>query len=192
MYFVTGRDELGGGAARYSEVDVTTGAIKDLGAAKPDLTPPVPPPGRYYCEYRLLADGTTRALSITDTDTAVETIIEGVPATRPYCPRDDDVQIHAWLKDSDGVWTLWSGPYTALEQVALPLLVKAALMFSSGASLVQAAWPDAPAAFGLFRLDETELTVSEIVAPALHRPRGPTARRRQERWSPTASRNRFT
>ena len=32
---------------------------------------------------------------------------------------------------------------------------------------MQAAAPESPAAFGLYRLDETELTVSEIVAPAL-------------------------
>jgi hypothetical protein len=167
VYFVTGRDDYGAGTASYNEIDLTTGTIKALGPTKPDLTPPLPPPGRYACEYRILADGTTRALSITDTDTAIETIIEGVAATRPYCPRDDDVRINAWLKDGDGLWSLWRGPYTALEQATLPLVVRAALMFNNGTSMVQGAWPDSPAAFGLYRLDETELTVSDVVAPAL-------------------------
>jgi len=167
VYFVTGYDELGGGTPNYSDVDLTTGMIRDLGATVPDLSPPVAPPGRYYCDYRILADGTTRALAITDTQTDIVTVIEGVQFTRPYCPPDDDVNIVAWLKDSEGVLTFWHGPYTALEQSPLPFVVRAVVPFAGGTSLVQAAWPEAPAAFGLYRLDETALTASEVLAPVM-------------------------
>ena len=167
VYFRTGGDDLGGGRDQLSAVDLTTGTINVLGATMPDLAPPVSPPGRYACEYRALADGTTRALSITDTQTDIETVIEGVYTTRPFCPRDDDVNIHAWLKDSEGLLTLWRGPYTELQQATLPVLVRGAAAYSGGDWLTQAAWPEAPAAFGLYWLHETELTVSEIVAPVV-------------------------
>jgi len=167
VYFVTGRDDVGGGAPSYRDLDVTTGVISDLGPTQPDLGP-VTPPGRYACASTSVGtDATMRTLSITDTQTGVATVIEGVYSTRPNCPADDDPTILAWLKGNDGFMTLWRGPYTALEQATLPFLVKTALFFQTKASLVQAAAPETPAAFGLFRLDETELTVSEIVAPAL-------------------------
>jgi len=166
VYFVTGRGDVGG-TPSYSDLDVMTGVISDLGPIEPDLGPATPP-GRYACAFSGVgAETTTRTMSITDTQTGVTTVIEDVYATRPYCPADDDPQIHAWLKSSDGLMTLWRGPYTALEQATLPVLVKTALFFKTAASLVQAASPEAPTAFGLYRLDETELTASEIVAPAL-------------------------
>jgi hypothetical protein len=166
VYFVTGRDDPGGAAPSYGDVDVTTGSVRDLGPAEPDLGPATPP-GRYACTYSGMGTDTTMlTLSITDTQTGVATVIEGVNVARPYCPADDDPRIHVWLKGSDGLLTFWRGPYAALEQAALPFLVRTALLFTTKASLVQAAAPEAPAAFGLYRLDETELTVSEIVAPA--------------------------
>jgi hypothetical protein len=167
VYFVTGGDDPGG-APSYGEVDVTTGTIRELGPVQPDLGPPAVPPGRYSCTSSIpIGDATMRTLSITDTETGVATVIEGVYVARPSCPADDDPRIHAWLKDSDGVLTLWRGPYTALEQAPLPLLVRGVMLFAGNASLVQAASPEAPDAFGLFRLDENELIASEIVAPAL-------------------------
>src|SRR5687768_7214563 len=48
VYFVTGRDDPGGAAPSYGDVDLTTGTVRDLGPAEPDLGPP-PPPGRYAC-----------------------------------------------------------------------------------------------------------------------------------------------
>ena len=168
VYFVTGRDSSGGGSPIYGDVDLTTGMVSDLGPVEPDVGPPVtPPPGRYACTVTYLgADATFGSLSITDTQTGVATVIEGVRARRPSCPADDDPWIHVWLQGSDGFLTFWRGPYTALEQATLPFLVRTALLYTTKASLVEAAAPESPAAFGLYRLDETELTVSEIVAPA--------------------------
>ncbi len=95
------------------------------------------------------ADGNSLTLSITDTQTGVATAIENVHAARPQCPANDDPWIHVWLKGSDGLLTFWRGPYTALEQATLPFLVRTALLFTTKASLVQAAAPETPAAFGL-------------------------------------------
>jgi hypothetical protein len=164
IYFVTMDTD---GLPRYGGIDLATGAIEDLGDTPPDLQLPLPPSGRYRCEYRMLADGVRRALSVTDTQTGIETVIEGVRWTRPYCPADDDLRIHAWLEDAEGVQTLWRGPYVALQQAPLPFSVRSAWQLTSGSSLVQAARPDEPAAFGLYLVDENELTASEVVPATL-------------------------
>lgn len=166
VYFVTDTGGVGGGAMNYRSVDLATGAVTEFGATKPTLSPP-PPPERYSCKYDTLADGSTRALTITDTQSNVATVIEGISYARPYCPPDNDPTIHAWLRGSDDILTLWRGPYTDLEQAPLSLIVRAAAPYEGGMALVQAAWPTEPAALGLHLLDETTLASSEILAPAL-------------------------
>jgi len=140
----------------YWSFDEASGAVQNLGDVQPaSLTARG---DRYSCYLQAGRTARTGTLDIFDLRTYTQTMIEGV-LTVAACPGNDGV-LTAFLADPKTDSPILStGPYLAMQTVALSLDVEAVgdwLYDASGdpsGVLVAAASPAAPDAFGLYTLD---------------------------------------
>jgi hypothetical protein len=127
--------------ATYWSIDLVSGEVTNLGTTMPDLTATSgaggsSPTPRYTCTTGLAADGLTRILTVADTQTGTVTTIENASFVSPICPADDDPTLRFWRAESDGTYSLWIGPYTNPQQMALPIVVSELFWPIVGGTLV--------------------------------------------------------
>ncbi len=140
----------------YWSLDAATGTAQSLGDVQPaSITATY---GRYSCYLQVGQTAGTETLEVFDLRTDTQTEIDGVLAVAA-CPGNDGV-LTAFLADpTTGGPVLSTGPYLAMQTVALSMDVETVgdwLYDASGEPsgvLVAAASAAAPDAFGLYTLD---------------------------------------
>jgi hypothetical protein len=141
---------------------------------QPDAGPPAGDAGSvvqdiYSCQPGVDAQGNFATAIITNNLTGQQTTVDGVSSIL-QCPGADST-LTILRPDANGVLTLWSGPFDALQQVPLPVTIAELVSSSYGSgehlALVLASPPAQPGALGLFSIDSTTFAVTMVVPPTL-------------------------
>jgi hypothetical protein len=150
----------------YWSLDLDTGEARNFGSKIPTTTAP-DQAARYDCQQTGEA---LTSLTIRDTQSGAVTVVDGVVAGDPTCPSGDDPTIGVWRQDVGGNLTYWTGPYDALEDVPLAMVVRKILPYhnDTGTSvLAYAAQPSQPDRVGLYNVDLATMAFTELVSPSL-------------------------
>jgi hypothetical protein len=149
-------EPAGAQSPTYWSLDTATGTVESLGDVQPASI--TARGGRYFCYLRADQTAGTGTLEVFDFKTGTQMAIDGV-ITAAACPANDGT-LTAFLADpTTGGPVLSTGPYLALQTVALSMDVESVgdwLYDASGAPsgvLVAATSATAPGAFGLYTLD---------------------------------------
>jgi hypothetical protein len=152
----------------YWSLDIATGDVESLGTDQPASI--TAKSGPYSCWTQIDSASGTPSLEIYDIRTSIQTAVDNV-VSYAACPQSDDVLTVFRADPTSGSPVLWTGPFTDLQPVALPMDVESVgqwLYDPSGQPtgvLVAAASGDQPNAFGLYTLDLATLVFKEDVAP---------------------------
>jgi hypothetical protein len=156
----------------YLSVDLRTGAVaahdamySDIPA--PEYTFPADPAARYHCSYGADAMGDSELL-IDDAQTGTRTTITDAFATAS-CPTDGDPTLKLWRHNRAGTLELWTGPYDDLEMAPLGLTITRIVQPLRATDVAVAVYAQATAnsGFGLYSIDLTTFTATEVIPPGL-------------------------
>jgi hypothetical protein len=159
-----------GGAVTYGTV--VFGPQPDAGPPAGDAA--VVAPEIYSCQPGVDAQGNFSTAVVTDNLTGQQTTVDDVSAIL-QCPGATST-LTILRPDANGVLTLWSGPFDALQQIPLTVTIAeltSGYFYSSTEEvvLVLATLPAQPTAVGLFSIDATTFAITMLVPPTL----GPAA-----------------
>jgi hypothetical protein len=107
-----------------------------------------------------------QTLTLTDPQTGQQTILDGVVEVLGCSSAGPTIVL---LRiDASGALTLWSGPFAAVQQIPLSIVITDALYVKGVATaVVLGALPAQPDAVGLFAIDLGTFAVTELVPPTL-------------------------
>ncbi len=156
------------GAPVYWSLNLTTGAVANLGASLPSPDAGAPATARYVCSTTdLMSDG-SRTLDILDTSTGTTVDITGVTAFF-NCGNDDGTLSVFRLDPDTGHQALWTGPFQQLAPVALPIdILRIDLFLADGNGqlakvAVMGAPPGQSGGAGIFTIDAATSAVTQVV-----------------------------
>lgn len=164
VYYSTTAPGASGNTTSYFSIDVGTGQVVSFGSSFPSIVPPTPP--RFICEVTSSSQSTYPTLTITDTASGAQTTIDDYDTALPGCPLTPDQALVIWRYDDAGHLTLWTGPFAALQQAPLPLLIDQIVEWGTKSTTVLGATADAPGAHGLYSVDMTTFAVATVVPAA--------------------------
>jgi hypothetical protein len=174
LIYTTQGDDAG---LTYWSLDLVNGALQNLGGQSPSATTGPTSTGRYTCQYVIEIDS-SMTIQVTDSTTGVETDVAGVSGY-VSCPSDDGF-LAVFRPDPQNSQNLilWSGPYTQLATIALPINVQRTVTFKSAkpagadggapvppTAVVVASVPGEPNGFGIYSIDLTTDQVTALVPP---------------------------
>jgi hypothetical protein len=164
VYYSTTVEGVSENATSYFSIDAETGQVVSFGSSFPSIVPPTPP--RFVCSVTSSSTSTHPALVITDSVSGAQTTIDDYDSSLPGCPMTPDEPLVVWRYDDANHLTLWTGPFAALQQVPLPLLIDQIVAWGTKSTTVLAATADAPGAHGLYGMDMTTFAVTNLVPAA--------------------------
>ena len=163
VYYSTGGGSSSAAVAYFS-VDTVTGQVMSFGSSFPTVMPTTPPP--FTCGVSSDSTSTSPHWIITNTQTDAQTTIDNYAFSIPECPDSTDTPLVVWRYDDQNHLTVWTGPFAALEQVPLPLVIDQFVVLGQTSATVLAATPDAPDAHGLYTIDTTTFATTNVVPAA--------------------------
>jgi hypothetical protein len=156
------------GATTFWSVSMADGQTENLGPKLPDGVLGTPPPlPDLVCSWTIMRS-TDYVLTIADTRTGAQTVIDGVVSLHGGCPTPADPSLTLWRRGADGHVALWSGSYDNLTPAApVDILVDEVIDLGSTTSHVVASSAAQPGSDGIFTVDVGTSQSTAVVPAAL-------------------------